>query len=122
LLRCPMCGSSRVTHYLGYLSGEVYSCKDCGYIGPAVDFDRPFEDKETEEENRGVAINNNNNSGSNKIGFVLSSILVLYLLSFFLTESPMLLLSLPLAILIYLLWRWFLASRRALSPSLNEEA
>lgn len=34
--RCPKCGSTDISLYLGAQLGMVYHCKNCGYRGPLV--------------------------------------------------------------------------------------
>lgn len=34
ILHCPSCGSSDLVWEAGLILGQLYRCKDCGYIGP----------------------------------------------------------------------------------------
>ena len=36
LLQCPQCKSSHIFYDLGGMTGRVYHCHDCDYIGPVV--------------------------------------------------------------------------------------
>lgn len=45
LLQCPQCGSTRVFYEMGGITGMVYHCQTCDYIGPVV-----IEHELTEEE------------------------------------------------------------------------
>ncbi|MGC9122953.1 MAG: hypothetical protein ACP5IB_02620 [Thermoplasmata archaeon] len=33
---CPECGSTRIYYLNGMISGEIYRCEDCGYIGSLI--------------------------------------------------------------------------------------
>ena len=36
LLQCPQCKSPNIFYDLGGMTGRVYHCHDCDYIGPVV--------------------------------------------------------------------------------------
>jgi len=36
LLQCPQCKSPHIFYDLGGMTGRVYHCHDCDYIGPVV--------------------------------------------------------------------------------------
>jgi transposase-like protein len=36
ILRCPMCGSTRLIVEAGSITGQVYHCLDCNYLGSLV--------------------------------------------------------------------------------------
>lgn len=36
VLRCPDCGSADLDYEAGYLTGQRYLCKRCGYVGSFV--------------------------------------------------------------------------------------
>ncbi len=36
ILLCPQCSSTKIIAELGGLTGEVYHCLNCDYIGPVV--------------------------------------------------------------------------------------
>jgi DNA-directed RNA polymerase subunit RPC12/RpoP len=36
ILRCPTCGSVRIVLSAGSITGQVYHCLDCQYIGSLV--------------------------------------------------------------------------------------
>ncbi|MEM0128892.1 MAG: hypothetical protein QXG65_01830 [Thermoplasmata archaeon] len=33
---CPQCGSARIVFELAYITGQLYRCQACGYVGPLV--------------------------------------------------------------------------------------
>ncbi len=33
---CPMCGSTHIHYLAGMMTGEVFKCEDCGYIGSLI--------------------------------------------------------------------------------------
>jgi hypothetical protein len=49
LLQCPQCKSPHIFYDLGGMTGRVYHCHDCDYIGPVV-----IELELTEEEVRAL--------------------------------------------------------------------
>ncbi len=36
ILRCPMCGSTRIELAAGLITGQVYHCLACQYVGSLV--------------------------------------------------------------------------------------
>ena len=34
--KCPKCGSTNITLWMGAALGIIYECKDCGYRGPLI--------------------------------------------------------------------------------------
>jgi predicted RNA-binding Zn-ribbon protein involved in translation (DUF1610 family) len=36
ILRCPTCGSTRIVLSAGMITGQVYHCLDCNYMGSLV--------------------------------------------------------------------------------------
>jgi predicted RNA-binding Zn-ribbon protein involved in translation (DUF1610 family) len=36
ILRCPMCGSTQVELAAGQITGQVYHCRDCQYVGSLI--------------------------------------------------------------------------------------
>lgn len=36
ILLCPSCGSHRVHYEAGMVVGQLYRCRDCGYVGSLV--------------------------------------------------------------------------------------
>ncbi len=36
ILRCPSCGSTRVELAAGQITGQVYHCRDCQYVGALI--------------------------------------------------------------------------------------
>ncbi len=36
ILLCPQCSSTKIISELGGLTGEIYHCLNCDYIGPVV--------------------------------------------------------------------------------------
>lgn len=36
VLRCPQCGSDRVEYTAGMITGQVYHCRACDYVGSLV--------------------------------------------------------------------------------------
>jgi len=36
ILRCPTCGSTRVELAAGQITGQVYHCLDCQYVGALI--------------------------------------------------------------------------------------
>ena len=34
--RCPVCGSTQITLYMGGTTGYRYQCKKCGYVGALI--------------------------------------------------------------------------------------
>jgi hypothetical protein len=36
ILRCPMCGSTRVQLSAGLITGQVYHCLACQYVGSLI--------------------------------------------------------------------------------------
>ncbi len=36
VLTCPQCGSARVNVAMGSLTGQVYRCNACGYVGSLI--------------------------------------------------------------------------------------
>ncbi len=36
ILRCPTCGSTRVVLNAGAITGQVYHCLDCQYLGSLI--------------------------------------------------------------------------------------
>jgi transposase-like protein len=36
ILRCPTCGSTRVALTAGSITGQVYHCLDCHYVGSLI--------------------------------------------------------------------------------------
>ncbi len=48
---CPVCGSEDLEHVgrYGISSGTWFTCKECGYKGPIIEFDTLEDVKETQE-------------------------------------------------------------------------
>lgn len=36
VLHCPNCGSTDLYYEAGMMTGQLYHCKDCGYVGSLV--------------------------------------------------------------------------------------
>lgn len=36
ILRCPTCGSVRIDLVAGQITGQVYHCRDCQYVGSLI--------------------------------------------------------------------------------------
>jgi len=36
ILRCPQCGSTNLEMSAGMITGQVYHCRDCQYVGSLV--------------------------------------------------------------------------------------
>jgi late competence protein required for DNA uptake (superfamily II DNA/RNA helicase) len=47
VLTCPQCGSSDLYYENGMITGVIYHCKSCDYIGPVV-LERDMTDEELE--------------------------------------------------------------------------
>jgi hypothetical protein len=53
LLQCPQCKSPNIFYDLGGMTGRVYHCHDCDYIGPVViELELTEEEIEAMEEER----------------------------------------------------------------------
>lgn len=47
VLLCPQCGSRDVHYELGGITGQVYRCKTCNYVGSLI-LEQDVEDDESE--------------------------------------------------------------------------
>lgn len=55
LLQCPQCKSPHIFYDLGGMTGRVYHCHDCDYIGPVViELELTEEEIKALEEERGA--------------------------------------------------------------------
>lgn len=52
-LFCSKCGSSRLHYFVGLGGGNVYVCKDCGYMGPVAIEDGKIADELRKEWEKG---------------------------------------------------------------------
>jgi hypothetical protein len=49
LLLCPHCGSDRVYYEAGMITGEVYHCYECDYVGSLI-IEREVDEEQLKEE------------------------------------------------------------------------
>ncbi len=47
VLKCPNCGSKKISPEAGFVTGYKYHCPDCDYVGPLV-VEEDVEDTEKE--------------------------------------------------------------------------
>jgi uncharacterized Zn finger protein (UPF0148 family) len=57
LLQCPQCKSPNIFYDLGGMTGRVYHCHDCDYIGPVViELELTEEEVKVLEEERAASV------------------------------------------------------------------